>query len=302
MTREPKSSSPQSKSIARPFDAFQPDWTISRQMVRVNDLIVQHDIAPPSEFEYSPSSHHLICLGLSPNYHQVTHIAQHQHEGLFAIGEFFLQPSTYPGFYAWETDDEAIIFFVEPDFLSRIAAQTECINPDRIELRPIAVGRDSQLEYIARSFLAEMQNSGLGGRLFSDSLATQLAIHLLRNYCAFPLKLKQYQGGLSRQQLKNAFDYVDTYLESNISLEDLTQATQIGSTYTFSRLFKQSTGITPYQYVIQQRIERAKQLLEADDLSLIEIALKCGFSSQSAFNRTFRRIVNTTPRNYRQQI
>lgn len=297
-----KSMSQESKSTIHPFDVFQPDWTIHRQMIQINDLIVQHDLAPPSEFEYPPSTHHLVCLALSPNYRQVTHIAKYQHEGLFDIGEFFLQPSTYPGFYSWETDDEAIVFFVEPDFLSRIAAQTECIDPDKVELRPIAIGRDTQIEYIARSFLTEMRNSGLGGRLFSEALATQLAIHLLRNYCAFPLQLKQYKGGLSRQQLKAAIDYVDAYLESNISLSDLAQVTQINSTYSFSRLFKQSTGVTPYQYVIQQRIERAKQLLKQDDLPLIEIALICGFSSQSAFNRAFSRSVKMTPRSYRQQI
>ena len=74
------------------------------------------------------------------------------------------------------------------------------------------------------------------------------------------------------------------------------------STHYFCHLFKQSTGIAPYQYVIQQRIAKAKRLLKQQDLSLVDVALACGFVSQSAFNRTFKQHVGTTPRKYRLEL
>ena len=74
------------------------------------------------------------------------------------------------------------------------------------------------------------------------------------------------------------------------------------STHYFCHLFKQSTGIAPYQYVIQQRIAKAKKLLKRQDLSLVDVALACGFISQSAFNRTFKKHVGTTPRKYRLEL
>lgn len=274
---------------------------LSRLAVHNDNLIVQHDILPPGEEEHPLSTHHFMALHLTPITRRVAHIGDRQYEGSMSTGEFCLHPSTHSGFYAWESTDETAVFIIKPDFLSRTAAQTECLNPE-IELRPIVRDRDRQIEYIARSFLAEMQGKALGEKLYTESLATQFAIHLLRNYCTFAPQLKQYRGGLSSRQLKAVISYINTHLESSISLKDLARVSQINSHHYFCHLFKQSTGIPPYQYVIEQRIKRAKQLLKQDKLPLLEIALECGFSDQSAFNRTFRRCVGSTPRDYRRQL
>lgn len=154
---------------------------------------------------------------------------------------------------------------------------------------------------LATRFDTEMQNEALGGRLYSETLATQFAIHLLRNYCTFPAQLKQYQKGLSRQQLQTISQYIDAHIEYSISLQQLANLCQLSSHY-FCHLFKQSTGIAPYQYVLQQRVAKAKQLLKQRDLPMVKVALMCGFSSQSAFSRTFSRCVGTSPRKYRQEL
>ncbi|NJS10840.1 MAG: helix-turn-helix transcriptional regulator, partial [Microcoleus sp. CSU_2_2] len=70
------------------------------------------------------------------------------------------------------------------------------------------------------------------------------------------------------------------------------------SSYHFCRLFKQSTGFSPHQYVIQQRVERAKQLLRQGQMSIGEIAIACGFSHQSHFNRHFKRLTGVTPKTW----
>lgn len=276
--------------------------TLSRLAIQNDNLIVQHDVLPPGEAEHPLSTHHFIALHLTPSTRRIAHIGGQKYEGFMAAGEFCLHPSTHSGFYAWETTDETTVFIIKPDFLSGTAAKTECLNPNKIELRPIVRDRDAQIECIGRSFLAEMQSDGLGGRLYCESLATQFAIHLLRNYCAFAPRLKQYNCGLSNQRLQAAIDYINAHLEFNISLEDLAQVAQINSCHYFCHLFKQSTGITPYQYVIQQRIKRAKRLLKLENLPLAEIALRCGFCNQSAFSRTFRKLVGVTPRSYRKEF
>ena len=302
MDRQQLISSSDSAMTVRPLDIAKPEWNVSQTSIHADSLIVQHSILQADELEYPGLAQHLVSLQLSHGNHHVGHIADQKHEGSFPVGEFLLNPATYPAFYSWDSTDEIIVFIVEPKFLARTAALTECLNPDQIELNPIAIGRDFQIEYIARSFLAEMQSDGLGGRLYSEALATQFAIHLLRNYCTFPAQLKYYEGGLSRLQLKAVISYIDAYFASNISLKELALVAQINSHHHFCRLFKQSTGIAPYQYVIEQRIEKAKQLLKQKELPLVEVALSCGFSSQSTFSRTFGKRVGTTPKNYRQQL
>lgn len=292
----------QTTTPVHPLYALKPEWTVSRQSIHTDSLIVQQDIQPPDQIEYPSTSHHLLLFQLTFGTRQISHVGEQKHEGSFESGELILHPANYDGFYSWNSTDEAIVFIIEPDFLTRTAAQTECLNPDKIELNPVAIGRDPKIEQIARSFLSEMQQDGLGGRLYSETLATQLAIHLLREYCTFPAQLKQYEGGLSRSQLRTVISYIDAHLEDSIGLNTLAQISQINSTHYFCRLFKQSTGISPYQYVIRQRVEKAKQLLKQRELQLVDIALSCGFTDQSALTRTFKQCVGVTPSQYRRKL
>ena len=71
------------------------------------------------------------------------------------------------------------------------------------------------------------------------------------------------------------------------------------SQFHFSRLFKQSLGLSPYQYLIEQRIERAKQLLKETNQSILDIALNCGYNSHSHLSKQFRQVTGMTPKAYR---
>ncbi|MEM8722292.1 MAG: AraC family transcriptional regulator [Cyanobacteria bacterium P01_G01_bin.39] len=168
-------------------------------------------------------------------------------------------------------------------------------------MTPILKNRDPLLGQIVASFLREMNTEGLGGRLYSETLGTQLAIHLLRNYSVYPLQLKQYSGGLSPSKLQKVIEYIEANLASKISLNNLAQVAQISPSY-FLRLFKQSTGATPHQYVTQRRVELGKRLLKQGKLPIVEIAMTCGFNSQSSFTKTFRRVVGITPKTYQKQL
>ena len=277
-------------------------FTLSRQTIQNDNLIVQHDVLLPGELEHPASTHHFMALHITPSTRRIAQIGKEQYEGSMSMGEFCLHPSIYSGFYAWKSTDEIICFAIKPDWLFDVATKTECANPDKIELRPIVRDRDRQIEFIARSFLAEMQAKALGNKLYSETLGIQLAIHLLRNYCVFPLQLKEYKGGLSSRQLNSVIEYIDTHLDYSVALKDLAKVAQVNSSHYFCLLFKQSLGIPPYKYVIQQRIARAKKLLQQNNLPLTEVALRCGFGDQSALSRTFKKYVGTTPKKYRQQL
>lgn len=106
--------------------------------------------------------------------------------------------------------------------------------------------------------------------------------------------------GLPRYKLQQVIDYIDQHLHQEIQIADLAKVAKMSHFY-FCHLFKQSTGISPYQYLIRQRIERAKQLLQQGEMAISEVALECGFSNQSHFTRRFQQSTGLTPKVYRNQ-
>ena len=104
--------------------------------------------------------------------------------------------------------------------------------------------------------------------------------------------------GLTHTQLQQAIDYIHAHLDRDLSLIELASVINISPTY-FASLFKQTMGISPHQYVIQQRVERAKSMLSKTDLTIADIAFQTGFSSQSHLNQQFKRITGMTPKQVR---
>jgi len=146
--------------------------------------------------------------------------------------------------------------------------------------------------------LAELQQENLGSKLYIESLTNVFAVHLLRQYAAAKPKLPMYEGGLPQRQLLQVLDYINDYLDQNIKLADLAALLDM-SQFHFCHLFKQAIGTSPHHYLLQQRVERAKQLLKQTDRSIMEIAFLCGFNSHSHLSKQFRQLTGVTPRVYR---
>lgn len=104
--------------------------------------------------------------------------------------------------------------------------------------------------------------------------------------------------GLTHTQLQQVLDYIYTHLDRELSLAEVAEIINISPTY-FASLFKQAMGVSPHQYVIQQRVERAKMMLLKTDLAIADIALQVGFSSQSHLTQQFKRLTGMTPKQVR---
>lgn len=111
-------------------------------------------------------------------------------------------------------------------------------------------------------------------------------------------KMIERQGGLPPNNLRRVKEYIQAHLEENISLRRMADLVPM-SQYHFGRLFKQSTGLSPHQYVLRQRIAKAKELLADEHLSIGEISHQLGFASRSHFTTVFGNLAGTTPSNYR---
>ena len=199
----------------------------------------------------------------------------------------------------WQQEGQFMFVAIEPSLLRQ--AGQHLVNPDKIELIPhFATVRDPLIQGILFALKRELESGGIGGNLYIDHLKLALAIHLLRWYCTSTPEITNYSNGLSKQKLQQVIEYINDRLEEKIQLSYLAKLVDI-SQYYFCSLFKQSMGISPYQYIIGQRIERAKQLLKQKELSIVDVALKCGFSSQTHFNKQFYKRMGVTPLAYRKR-
>lgn len=288
-----------SQPAIHPSDTIEDEWVLSRQIIYAGGLTVEHQVQPSGECEASSGlTHHVLAFELGNVPRQVSRIGGREYDGPLLQGEILLIPAEVSLFGACETSDEILAFIIAPIFLQQVALETNCRYPNRVELLSVLKTRDPQIECIALSVQREIQQAIWGSKLYLESLANVLAIHLLRNYTSHPPKLREYNGRLAQSKLRRVLEYINIHLEQDIQLTDLADAADMSQCY-FASLFKQSMGITPWQYVLQQRIERSKVLLRQGNNSIVEIAFQCGFNSQSHFTQQFRKLTGSTPKMYR---
>jgi AraC family transcriptional regulator len=143
-----------------------------------------------------------------------------------------------------------------------------------------------------------LETDASNSQFYAESMATALAAHLLRFYSTRKHEFKEYHDGLPLYRLKTVTDFMQSHLAENISLAAI--AAELGmSQFYFCRLFKQTTGITPHQYLLKLRVERAKHLLKNTKLPINEIADECGFANPSHLARHFRRHTRLSPKQFR---
>jgi AraC-like DNA-binding protein len=147
-----------------------------------------------------------------------------------------------------------------------------------------------------RTLVAESKHEALASQFAIDALARLLLVAILRNL--EPSQVQSTWVPLPPRQLREILNHIDANLESDIRLAELAQI-HGWSPYYFCRIFKKSTGLTPHQYVLRQRVEKAKNLLGNSSLDLSNVALEAGFANQSHFGTIFRRFTGYTPKQYR---
>lgn len=162
---------------------------------------------------------------------------------------------------------------------------------------------DEDVRRTLLAFLQEIENPGWNSKLYVETLLTLLLSQLVR--CASNLggqhRLIYRKGGLPGWRLKRALELLEGNLCEAPSLTEMAQHLQLHPT-SLCRAFKQSMGVTPHRYLLSHRVKCAKEMMRDQDRTLTEIAVDCGFNSSSQFSLVFKRIVGTSPRQYRRSL
>ena len=158
--------------------------------------------------------------------------------------------------------------------------------------------QDRQLEQLVRNLEVEAGNGFHTGRIYGELLGLSLSEYLMQHYSDTQLLQPSRKGGLPKRRLDRVLEYIAANLSQSLTLTEIAAIAGM-SAYHFARLFKTSTGLSPHQYVLAQRIERAKHLLLGGKSSVIDVALESGFNDQSYFSKMFRKATGVPPMRYR---
>jgi len=161
-------------------------------------------------------------------------------------------------------------------------------------LKTMTAEPDPVLANLARALIPALEHPEQASTLFVDQLTAAIGTHVVQQYAD-----RSNAGGLkprklSRLQENTAKSMILANLQGTVSIAELAQACNLSRGY-FIHAFRETTGMTPYQWLLRERISRARTLLLETDASLSDVAIACGFSDQSHFTRVFSTVVGTTP-------
>ncbi len=262
-----------------------------------NGIVAEKYRIPPLTHAPVYFEHPVLFLPLSGSYAQQLKNGAKLISNTLTGGDVSLFPSFIP--HRSETPDggEFALIHLAQSLLERAAEDSASGNA--IELAPQSIISDPLIIEIGRLLIAEADNANLGGRLYAESLAGVLAVHLLRNYSTLARSVGEYKGGLPKHKLRRVVEYINANLDKELPLPDIAAVVEMNP-HHLTRAFKTEMGLALHQYLMRQRIEQAKRLLAETELPIIDIALQVGFQDQSHFTKVFRRFAFVTPKAYRE--
>src|SRR5262249_36361698 len=178
-------------------------------------------------------------------------------------GKAYILPAGHQSMSTWDGRMECLSVFLEPALVARVASEVNA-SP-AIEVIQSCHLDDPVIRHVCFALMAESESDQPAGRLYVESLANVLAVHLFRHYTKSGPKDEGNSGGLSGKRLRRAIEFIKENLEKDLNLSEIASSTGM-SQFHFARAFKQSTGLTPHQHLTRTRIEKAKQLLAKSDM------------------------------------
>jgi AraC family transcriptional regulator len=227
-------------------------------------------------------------------------------------GDLFLKPPIgRDHLLRWQalTDEplETLHINLDSAVLLRTAAEMTNRDPTRVMLMSRSGFQDPLLRQIGLALWHELEQPTAAGSIYAQAAAQMLAAHLLRFYSTTPpvfdTSARDSTAGqrLTARQLGQVTDFVRASLDGELSLAALAHEAGF-SPFHFARLFRRTTGESPHQFVLRQRIERAQSLLRESDLPVAHVALASGFANQSHLARAFKRHLGLSPAEYRRRF
>ena len=262
-------------------------------------LTLEYFEAEPASMPTDRYSQHHIILNLKDEPHRLENWRDGEHRDFtYHKNEIIVTPAGVESGWKWHVKTKCIIITLDPAKFEQFA-QTELgiiLSTEQLKDLPQFLDEDITQSGIQ---LKESLQCDLGSQVMFESYARIFLTKLILKY---GLQEEEYDftKSFTAQHYKQVLDYIAINYGDNILLEDMAAEANLSPSH-FSRLFKQTIGQSPYQFLMAYRVEQAKKMLGKPNALMIDIALYCGFSDQAHFSRTFKKIEGLTPKQYRKK-
>ncbi len=247
-------------------------------------------------YRYDPPNHHTLSLCVAGG-EGFRRRRERNVLPIYGKGSFWILPAGATTDWDATGSGRIFHFYIPTPTLDRRVVETLDADPKAVSLRDEGFQSDAILEGIIRRMLLPLSWDEPSDRIAASYACELLTAYLAARYAERAPQALLIRGGLAPVVLRRVLEYIEAYLERDLLLSDLAAVADL-SPYHFARAFKRSVGSSPHRYVLRRRIERAKYHLAAGELSLADVALACGFGSQSHFSAHFRAATGLTPRQF----
>ena len=200
-------------------------------------------------------------------------------QALMRAGDVIITPAGPPKHWRHRDEAEFIAVRMPPSFLQRIIDQERSVARRHTGLLDNFQTRDAHIEQLVKRLLGESMTKAYASKTYAEALATELCVHLLRNYCVVNGSAADHAQDLPIYKLRRATEFIEENLRDELTLDRISEALAMSPGH-FAHAFKQTTGLAPHHYVVERRIDRAKSLLRKTELPIAEIAHRVGFRSK----------------------
>ena len=287
--------------MQKPFTELSPQTGVlhSSEALGWRGIVVEQRYHSGGEYTFSYPSFHLIGL------HQDRPMPVEQVrtgrslKGIMTRGNVQIVPAGTENIWHHQEGSYHMHVLLAPEVFQHVAEENN--QHQRTELLDLNRSQDPRIEHISTALLTEVLEGGISGRLYVEGLTTALAAHLLRAYTSPQSSLPETTRGLPEPLLRKVMSMIEERLAEDLSLVELASEVGLSPSY-FSRLFRQTMGLTPHQYLVQCRVERAHSFLTSTRLSIAEIATAVGFYDQSHLVRQMQRVKGAPPTSIRNRL
>jgi AraC family transcriptional regulator len=214
----------------------------------------------------------------------------------YAPGEMILCRRNTEEWVRWRSPIQMLLITVPDQTFHSVAEEMGGRAPG---LNGTPLLKDERIRALVAAAEADLANGASAGRIYTDSIGRALAAALMHSQGVLRSPIVHYRGGLSPSQLRQVTSFVHECLHEDVSLIQMAEQAKLSPAH-FSQMFRQSTGVTPHQFVLRARVEQAKELLVKKDARVLDVAIACGFRTQQHFAKVFRAFCKMSPTQFRQ--